>query len=881
MTFRFLCAAPIVAACVTLLMAPALADAPFSFDTAYGRLPKSVVPVDYHVAIVPNAKALTLTGRETIALDVRAPTPTIQFNSLNEKLTNVTFDGSPVAKTVSSDTTQLTTITLRAPASPGRHTLTFAYRGKIETGPLGLFAQPYRKPGGGSGVMLSTQFESTDARRMFPCWDEPAFRSTFTLTVTVPRAWATISNMPVASSVVHGDVATTTFQRSPKMPTYLVEFSAGDLAEISATSGGTKFGVWAVRGQERDGAYALANAQQILADYNDYFGYAYPLPKLDAIAVPGGFDGAMENWGAITYNDQTLLLNASSTESARQNIFSIQAHEMAHQWNGDLVTMGWWDDLWLNESFATWRETKETAQRNPTWKWLEAQDADKETALTADARISSHPIIVHIKNELEADTAFDSEITYSKGAAVLSMLEAYLGPDTFRDGVRRYIKARAFSNATGADLWNALGAASGKDVAKIASAWTKQPGFPVVSETTSCDANGNRTIVLSQRRFLMRGSDPANERWSIPVNVKVSATATPVSLLLETDGQTAPAGRCNDALILNPDAVGFYRVNYDAAALAANVKAFGSLDDGDRIATLDDQWALAEANKAPLSSYLALVSAMGDDLDARAWEQISGALGTIEYDERGAPGHAAFTAYARAILKPVADRVGWNPKPGELPGVGKLRHTVLADLGAWGDPSVIADAQRRFTGFVADPRSLSPDDQATVLSIVAINADAPTYAKLVHIAKSAKNDTEMRRYYGAIAKVRDPELAARTAKIALSSAIPPQAATEPYSLILGLAAYNPQFSWQFFKDHVKELTAAFGPVDGPSSIAQYTAQYYWDAVPADKLEAWITAHTLPAFAPMVARGMESARLRASIKASLIPAADAYVATHPV
>jgi aminopeptidase N len=869
---------PLVALAM-LLAAPARADAPFSFDRAFGRLPKNVIPLDYHIAVVPNAGALTLTGTESILLDVRSATPTIQFNSLNERLAEVTFDGKPVAKTESSDDTQLTTITLPAPASPGRHTLRFAYTGKIETGPLGLFAQPYAKPGGGQGLLLSTQFEATDARRMFPCWDEPAFRATYTLSVTVPAAWATVSNMPVTARKVDGDVATTTFARTPKMPSYLVEFSAGDLAEITAASGGTKFGVWAVRGQEQYGAYALANAQQILADYNDYFGYKFPLPKLDSIAVPGGFQGAMENWGAITYNDQALLVTPSTALRDRQDVYSIQAHEMAHQWNGDLVTMGWWDDLWLNESFATWRSAQETALRNPTWDWLEAQDADKETAMAADARITSHPIVVHITNELEAETAFDSEITYAKGAAFLRMLEAYLAPDTFRDGVRHYIKARAFSNATGADLWNALSAASGKDVAKIAGNWTTQPGFPVITETATCDAAEKRTISLSQRRFLMRGTDPSNERWSIPVDVKASTHAAPVPLLLETDGQTVAAGQCGDPLILNPNAIGFYRVNYDPATLAVNTKAFGTLDNGDRIAMLDDQWALVEANQIQLGTYLALASAMGDDLDGRAWEQISDALHTIEYDERGTPGHAAFTAYARSLLKPVADRLGWDAKPDDSPVIEELRRKVIADLGAWGDPGVIAEAHKRFTAFLADPASLPPDDQTIVLNIVAINADAATYAKLVDVAKGAKNETELRRYFGALANVRDPQLAAETAKLALSPAIPPQAAPERLQLIGQLADYNPQLSWQTLSQNIKLLVAPFGPMEGPQIIAQYVAPGYWNAVPLDVLEAWVKAHTPPDLAPMVARGMESARFRAAVKTTLVPAADAYVAEH--
>ena len=472
--------------------------------------------------------------------------------------------------------------------------------------------------------------------------------------------------MPVASRVVHGALATVTFQRSPKMPSYLVEFSAGDLAQIKARSDGIDFGIWAVRGQQQNGKVALANAQQILADYNDYFGYRYPLPKLDSIAIPGGFSGAMENWGAITYNDQLLLLTPASTIGDRQQVFSIQAHEMAHQWNGDLVTMGWWDDIWLNESFASWRAAKETDLRNPSWKWWESEDATKEVAMRADARVSSHAIQQHVTDELQVDNSFDPEITYNKGQAVLRMFEAYMGPDTFRDGIRGYIKAHAFSNATTVDLWNALSAASHRDIGEIAADWTEQGGFPLVRVTASCDPAGSRTVSLSQKRFLLRGADSHDTKWRIPLQVR-SGAGTPQSVLLSEDGQQVTAGRCEQPLSMNAGAIGFYRTRYDEATFDTNARNFGGLPDGDRIALLDDQWALVETGTQPLASYLRLASAMGASLDTRAWEQIAGALRTIEYDERDTPGHDAYAAFARSIIKPVADQLGWDAKADETP----------------------------------------------------------------------------------------------------------------------------------------------------------------------------------------------------------------------
>jgi len=860
-----------------LLSVPALAAAPFSFDAAPGRLPKDVVPVDYTVAVTPEAAALTFSGTERVKLTVRTSVQTLVFNSLNQQLANVRLDGQRVAKVVSDDAQQLTTVTLAHAAHPGTHTLTFSYQGKLETQPHGLFVQHYTTPTGIKRVLLSTKMESTDARRMFPCWDEPAFRATFQLTVTVPAAWATVSNMPVSRRAVHGALATTVFERSPKMPSYLIEFTGGELAAVSATSGSTALGVWADQGREGDGQTALANAQLILKDYNDYFGYPYPLPKLDSIAVPGGFSGAMENWGAITYNDQLLLISAASTIQDRQTVFAVQAHEMAHQWNGDLVTMGWWDDLWLNESFASWRGAKETDLRNPQWKWLELQDGSKERAMRSDARLASHPIQQHVANELQAANAFD-EITYEKGEAVLRMFEAFLGPDVFRDGVRRYMQAHAFSNATAEDLWVALSAASGTDVGKIAAGWTEQMGFPLVRVAASCDAAGKRTLTLSQTRFLLHGADTSGAHWNVPLRVRSATAGVPRSVLLTADGQQADAGNCGEPLSVNADALGFYRVAYDGATLATNTHAFGTLPDGDKIALLDDEWALVLSENEQLGAYLALASSMGNDIDTRAWVQIAGSLGAIEYDERGAAGHAAFAAFARSIIRPMADRLGWDAKAGETPDAQQLRRTLLADLGAWGDVDVVREAKLRYHAFVTDHRSIKPDDQEFVLAIVAQHADAATFEELHTIARDEKDDTAQRRYYLALMNVRDPALAQQAAGIALSKEIPPQAENSRIRLIVQLANYHPALAWTTVTQNIDQLLAPF-PKYAPLMIAQ-VPEALWDGAPLTDIESWVRAHLPAEMSTNVERGMETARARRAEKQLLVRETDAYLAAHP-
>ncbi len=867
---------PLQAFATAALLLPAAGGFAFSLDSAPGRLPKDVVPLDYAVAIKPDAKAMSISGRESVLVEVRRPTATLQFNSLNQVLRDVRLDGKPVAHVTSDDKAQLTTVTLHAPASKGRHTLSFTFEGRIETQPIGLFAQPYKGADGRSGVLLSTQMEATDARRMFPCWDEPAFRATFRLTVTVPAAWQNVSNMPVAKRVVHGELATVSFGKTPRMPSYLIEYTGGDLGEISATNGGTRFGVWAVRGEEKKGAVALANAQKILADYNDYFGVPYPLPKLDSIAVPGGFQGAMENWGAITYNDQTLLLSPSSSIGDVQVVFAIQAHEMAHQWNGDLVTMAWWDDIWLNESFASWMAAKETDLRNPTWKWWEAQDADKERAMAADARAASHPIEQHVTDELQATNAFDPEITYNKGQSILRMFEAYLGPDVFRAGIRGFMKAHAFSNATTADLWQALGGASGQDVGAIVAGWTQQAGFPVVEVAASCDAGGSRTLTLSQHRFLLQGTATGSSHWQVPLQIRVGTGGVPKAVLLTRDGQTIAAGRCDEPVNVDAGALGFYRAHYDPATLALDTRAFGALPDADRIALLDNQWAMVESGIESLPTYLGLASAMGEDLDSRAWTQIGGAIGRIEYAERGRPGHEAFAAFGRKLLGPVLARLGWDERPGETPDVKNLRIALIGGLGNLDDPQVVAEAQRRFQAFRTDRASLPPDQQGAVLGVVAQHADAATFEQLHALARGARDETELRRFYGALTDVRDPAQADQVAKIALSDEIPPQADAVRLRLVLSLAADHQQLAWRVLHENLDRLmkpVATFAPL----VTAQYVPTAFWSGIPLDEVESWVRSRVPAEMNDAVARGMETARFRFAERDRLAAAADAYLA----
>lgn len=775
----------------------------------------------------------------------------------------------------SDDAAQLTTVQLAHQTAAGRHTLRFRFAGKIEESTQGMYRQDYLDPAGAKGYMLSSQMESIYARHLFPCWDKPAFRASFEIGITAPKAWTAVSNMPVAARTEQGQLATTRFAPTPKMPSYLVELSVGDLAAVSATSRGTQFGVWALRGQESGGKYALENAQQILADCNDYFGIHYPLPKLDSIAVPGGFPGAMENWGAITYNEGLLLLTGSSTMNDRQQIYSVQAHEMAHQWFGDLVTMGWWDDIWLNESFASWMAAKETDRRNPAWHWWLGQDEDKESAMRADALAGVHAIEQHIKDENLVDNSFDPEITYSKGQAILRMLEAWLGPDTFRAGVQRYMKARAHSNATSADLWQALDAASHHDVTSVAAGWTERPGFPLLDATAHCNAQGVRTVTITQRRFFMDGSETAASQWNVPLLIRSGTEPGTRAALI--GGRAAPiaAGRCGEALSLNANAIGYFRVHYDADTLRANLQAFNTLPAGDRLALLDDQWAMATAGRAPLADYFSLAERLTPYDEPHAWQQVASSMDVIELAERGSTGHEALIAYMRKLLKSALLNLGWISPAGETPDRRALRQQLFTSLGTWGDPEVLDQARQRYQAFVADHSALPPDEQQAVLEVVASLADVRTFEQLLKIASGAHEAAEIARYYGALEKVQDPALAARVIELALGKQLPPQANHLPEDMVFGIADRHQRLAWRAYTEHTDQLLA-YSPMFAPLTIAHTTPLIFWSGIPLQELEAYMRTHVPANMAPEVERGMQAAKVRLRRREILVRETDAWL-----
>jgi len=870
-----------------------IAEKPFSFKDTPGKLPKEVVPTDYSIRIVPNIDKsasrtdssrgeLTFTGTETVKLNVRSPVHQLVLNALELEITEASLDGKALPKSAIKTDREKELLTLALPSelARGDHTLALSFSGKINQQGQGLFYMHYHEQGSGTKkIMLGTQFEATDARRFFPCWDEPVFRARFQLTAVVPENWLAVSNMPVESEKKIAGGKEVRFAPTPPMSSYLNVFAAGDLDLIESRSGPTQIRVIATKGKAKLGRYALEATAQILQYYNDYFGVAYPLPKLDQIALPGGFGGAMENWGGITYYESTLLFDPkNSSADTKQNIYEVLAHEMAHQWFGDLVTMAWWDNLWLNEGFASWMGTKCTAHFNPQWEvWLRRNlprdptrrvGIAKEQAMESDARSTTHAIQQPIATEAEANSAFD-DITYKKGQSFLRMLESFLGEDVFRDGIRRYIAAHKYSNSTTADLWNALSEASKKPVGEIAAGWTEQPGFPLVR--VKREAEGK--VRLTQERFAVNFKNAPPLQWKIPLTYSLVGEAPATLLMTSKIGnlQNIPADR---ALKLNVNGAGNYRVEYDEPSWNLLLEALPKLGVEDRVNLLSDAWALVQPDRASVSLYFGLVEKLPPSTELAEREQIINVLDFINRLFVGSPEREKFQRYAQSLLRPTFETLGWEPKEGQPPTAGNLRADLINTLGDLNDPEIITGCRERFEKYLANPASLAPDLRPPVLAVVGRYADEKIWTKLHELGLKTTSIEEKQNYYNALAEAIDPKLVKKTLPIALTDELPTSRAI---FLVAGVArdSDHPDIAWEFAKANMKALLAKTDAV-GVNRFAPSLFTFFPDDLRADELKSYAKDNLPSASAPEVAKAVDEIQFRAEFKKRLATQLRAWV-----
>ncbi|KXV70905.1 aminopeptidase [Acetobacter cerevisiae] len=806
------------------LAAPVCAEQVFSFQRAAGQLPKTVVPVSYGINISTDIDNLKLTGQETIQVDVRTPTEDVTLNQAGLHLAGAVLDNGVKATITQDDTAETATLHFPAKVSKGAHTLVITYSGPILKTPNGIYVDDYTAPSGETKRMLVTQFEVADARRMFPGWDEPAFKATFQLNVTLPKEAVAVSNMPVTQSTPEGtSQKRVSFATTPRMSTYLLALVAGDMKSVQGQADGTPLAVYAPSGLEGQGEYALHASEKILPYYNSYFGVKYPLPKMDMVAIPGNYQaGAMENWGLLTYIDNVLLFDPkNSTPRTRELIYEVVAHEMAHQWSGDLVTMGWWDNIWLNEGFASWMEIKATDKMNPDWDIWPRQHETREETMGTDALPSTHPIQQTIHNVSEANSAFDS-ISYGKGELVIRMLEGWLGEDHFRDGMRLYMKSHAYSSSTSQDLWQALSKTSGLDVGPVARSFTEQPGIPLVNVASACKA-GKTVYTLTQSRFTIHDPHPAAQTWMVPVVAGGPGLATQ-KLVLGKAPQTLSVAGCDAPLKLNLGESGYYRVQYSAPAFASLLKNAPHFAPVDRANLLGDQFALFRSGQAPLSAYMDLANSLlsAQESDIAVLEEIIGRFETLDQYLKGSPDRAAFRAYARKQLAPVLARLGWDQKVDENVLDTMLRPSVISVLGRFEDPAVVTEADKRFARWQADPASLKPDLVGVVARIAMTHADEKTYAAMAEKVRTTQATEVKLRLFNALAAATNPALIEKNVALAYSGAIP----NGRIAMALGRVAdesENPDLVWQLVKQHEAEIRTHLAPWSQDGFLAAIAA----------------------------------------------------------
>lgn len=862
------CALTARAATPTAVPAPAPAvAAPRQIPT---QLPTNVRPTQYGILIQPDAANLRFKGSVLTHIEVLEPTDEIVMNAADLDIQSAELiskvNDTVAASGISLDADkQQVRIRFAQPIPKGRHRLAIEYSGKIYTQAAGLFALDYDSPQGKKRALF-TQFEAPDARRMFPGWDEPQFRTKYALTVTIPEGQDAVSNMSQANvDKLPDGRRMISFHATPPMSSYLLFLAVGEFDRITTTSAGTEIGVVTKRGDGEKGRWALESSAKILPWYNDYFGTPYPLPKLDNVAGPGSsqFFGAMENWGAIFSFESILLVDpAITTEARRQSIFEVAAHEMAHQWFGDLVTMAWWDDLWLNEGFASWMATKATTALHPEWEPELGNVEGRESAIALDSVSSTHPVVQRVQTVEQISQAFDA-ITYRKGEAVITMLEDYVGEDGWRRGVQDYIRTHKLGNTQTDDLWQAIEKAAGKPVTAIAHDFTLQPGVPLIRVENALCRAGSTQVSLRQEEFSRDRQDQSAKAWRVPV-IAASLGGPEARTLVAGGGGTVDLKGCGP-IVVNSGQTGYYRTLYSKTLLDRLTVNFAKLKPIDQIGLLADNWGLGLAGYQSAAEALDMVDAVPADANPQVWTRVATILKSVHGYYRGDEAHQAMVArYASARLSPVLARIGWAPKAGEAPTIPVLRAELISILGGMGDETLVAEANRRLAA--GDPLATGGPLRSTILAVAARNVDSAGWERLRAQARAERSPLVKAQLYNLLGTASDPALAQRALDLALTDE---PGATTSAGIISSVAEVHPDLAYDFALANREKVE---GLVD-ISSRSRYLAGLGGasaDPAMIAKLDDYAKRHLTPQSRGRVDVAIASIRDRVRVRTARLP-----------
>jgi puromycin-sensitive aminopeptidase len=767
------------------------------------RLPKHIVPERYNLKLKPDLEKFVFEGEEVIDIKILKSTKNIVLHSkeLDVEVAEIDIGKKKFfAKKISYDEKAETVeISFAAPIQRGSAKLRLVFRGILNDKLHGFYRSQY-EVNGVKRHMATTQFESTDARRAFPCFDEPAHKAIFDVTLLVPTHTIAISNtLPVSEIDREDGLREVAFAPTPKMSTYLLAFIIGEFEYLETkTKEGTLVRVFVTPGKKHQAEFALHTAAKTLSFYNEYFDIPYPLPVLDLIAIPDFSAGAMENWGAITYRESALLVDPeNSSTSSKQWVALVIAHEIAHQWFGNLVTMEWWTHLWLNEGFASYIEYLAVDKLFPSWNiWTQFAYLDMSTALSLDALKHTHPIEIPVHHPSEIAEIFD-EVSYSKGASVIRMLADYLGEKDFRDGLRFYLKKHSYSNASTIHLWQAFEKISKKPVGRIMKNWTVKGGYPVIS--VSEEKSG---LKLSQKRFF---SNPQSEKsvkektkWTVPISVLESSGKQDKFLL-----EGKPALRklnTKNWLKVNPNESSFFRTAYSPALLEKFREPIlnGKLNALDRLGLIRDAFALAEGGIVSTVEALKLASDYRGETSYTVWAETSSRLGRVLRIVQGQAFEENYKKFVADLFSDAVQKVGWTAKKDEGHEEALMRSLILATAGEFGHKETVDTAKKMMREFLDGGKTIPADLRGVVYSLGVEDFGQKDFEKLVTLYKSEKLHQEQGRLGRALGSFKDKKILAQTLEFALSKEVRTQ---DALSIVAGVWT-NPvakELGWQFVK----------------------------------------------------------------------------------
>jgi aminopeptidase N len=829
------------------------------------RLPRTVVPSRYDLTLEPDLDSGAFQGVVEVAIDVVEPVTEIVLNAHELRLDESTLtaaDGRQVevSKILTDDDAERATLELAETAERGGWSLRLSFRGELNPRLTGFYRSTYTDQDGNARIIGTTHFEPTDARRAFPSWDEPDLKAIFAITLIVPEDLAAVSNGPELERESLGDGRIRIrFADTMKMSTYLAAWVVGKLEVTDpADARGVPVRIVHAPGKGHLTGFAIDASVHSLNWFADYYGIPYPEAKLDNVAIPDFAQGAMENMGCVTYREQVLLIDpARSTQEEQVGVAETVAHELAHMWFGDLVTMRWWNGIWLNEAFATFMSMLAVDDFRPDWEIWNDFIRSRSTALEVDALESTRPIEYEVRSPDDASGMFDT-LTYVKGGAVLRMLEQWLGSERFRDGIRRYLRAHAYGNTETHDLWDALEEETGEPVRRIMDAWIFQRGYPAISVSV----DGDR-VRFAQRRFIPSRNDDGTT-WPVPLRVRqVNGEERIDSILIEADGAELQLLSPGALVVANAGSSSFVRVWYDDELRSRIVeRAMDALSPVERYSLVDDAWAAVVAGDASAGSFLDLVEGLSGETDLRVWQAILAGLGWLDRFVVGEP-RERLRAFVRELLRPAVERLGWEPAEGESDLTRALRGQLIQSLAVLGaDPETLAQARELELEGEGDPQLL----QAAV-EAVATEGTADDLDRYWQRYRGATTPQEEERYLFATARFPGEAEIDRI----LSASISDEVRTQDAPYLLARATTNRHHGpkvWTFIADRWDEMQDRFAASNIIGLVSGI--RYLTDPKVVDEVEAFFRDHDIPQNHLMLVQGLERMRVAATLRERVTP-----------